>query len=156
MSRAAFDEWEGRSDRGFDRQGHQSMEGHKVRLPLVNWWLVVVLGTFVAATACFAGECPLKRLKNTIVPRATLTGHDGTVGSVVFRPGGEMMASVGLNGSTVLWDLKTLERESFSPMGAGQDHCIAFSPDGKYLATGSPTTAVTLHELGVVRATAAG
>ena len=124
---AAFDEWEGRSDRGFDRQGHQSMEAHRVRLPLVNWWLVVVLGTFVAATACFAGDCPLKRIKNTILPRATLTGHDGTVGSVVFRPGGEMMASVGLNGSTVLWDLKTLDRESVSPMGAGQDHCIAFS-----------------------------
>jgi WD40 repeat protein len=58
-----------------------------------------------------------------------------------------MLSSVGLNGSTVLWNLETLEGESFSPVGAGQDHCISFSRDGKYLATGNPSAAVALHEL---------
>jgi WD40 repeat protein len=146
MSGGLSGEWDGRSERGLDRRRHESMEGYKVRLPLVNWKLMVVLGTLVAATACFAGECPCSVIKR-ILPRATLTGHDGTVGTIVFRPDSEMLSSVALNGSTVLWNLETLKRESFPPVGAGQDHCIAFSPDGKFVATGRPTSAVTLHEL---------
>jgi WD40 repeat protein len=145
MSGGVAGGWDGRFDHGLDRQSHQSMEEHKVRLPLVNWKLMVLLGTLLAATACFAGECPFCPKK--ILSRATLTGHDGTVGLVVFRPNSSMLSSVGLNGSIVLWDMETLEGESFAPVGAGQDHCISFSPDGMYLATGSPTAAVALHEL---------
>jgi WD40 repeat protein len=138
--------WDGRSERGLDRHIDESMQGHKVRLPLVNWRLVVVLGTLVAATACFAGECPCAVVKR-ILPRATLTGHGGIVGTVVFRPDGERLSSVELSGSTVLWNLQNLKGESCSPVGPGQDHCIAFSPDGKYLATGRPAAAVVLQEL---------
>jgi WD40 repeat protein len=138
--------WDGQSERGLNWHRDEPMQGHKVRLPLVNWKLVVILGTVVAATACFAGECPCAVVKR-ILPRATLTGHDGTVGTVVFRPDGEMLSSVELSGSTVLWNVQTLKGESCLPVGPGQDHCIAFSPDGKYLATGRPTAPVVLDEL---------
>ncbi len=144
MSGDKSGEWDHWSDRGVDQRSHQSMEGQKVRLSLVNWKLLLLLGTLVAATACLAGECPCSK---KVLPRDTLTGHEGTVGSVLFRPGGDTLASVGINGSTVLWNVKSLRRQSFSPVGAGQDHCIAFSPDGKYLASGSPTAAITLHQL---------
>jgi WD40 repeat protein len=146
MSAGVSDDWYGWSDRGFDRQSQIGMASRKWRLPLLNWKSVVLLGTLVAATACFAGECPCSRVMK-ILPRATLTGHVGTVGSVVFQPGGSILSSVGLNGSTVLWNLETQEGESFSPVGPGQDHCIAFSSDGRLLATGSPTSAVALHDL---------
>ena len=144
MSMRLTGEWDDRADFGLERQSRNAIESHKVRLSLVNWKLVVLLGTLGVATACFAGECPFAKEPR---PRATLIGHDGTVGTVVFRPGGSTLSSVGLNGSNVLWNLETLDGEHVPSVGPGQDHCIAYSVDGRFLAAGSPTESVSIRDL---------
>jgi len=106
----------------------------------------VVLVASITAVAYFAVK-PCSSVESK--PRATVTGHKGSVGSVAFRSDGAMLASVGVNGSIVLWNVATQQGDSFPPLGPGQNRCVAFSPDGKLLATGSRTEPVALHDLEV-------
>ena len=145
MSAGVSDGWNDSADLGgMKTHSRKSREWRQVRLPLVSWKLVVLLASLAVATACFAGECPCSR---TILPRTTLTGLAGIVGSVIFGPGGSMLTSVGRDGSILLWNLETQQGKPWSPVGAGQDRCVSFSPDGNFLAAGRPTAAVTLHDL---------
>jgi hypothetical protein len=115
-------------------------------LTLGPWEPFVVLAASITAVACFVVKpCSSAQPK----PEKTLTAHEGSVGSVAFRSDETMLASVGINGSIVLWDLTTHQGDSFPPVGAGQNRCVAFSPDSKLLAIGSLTRPVALHSLEV-------
>jgi len=121
-----------------------STKGRPVRLALVTWPVIALLGASVAAAACLLGECD--RGSQTQA-KETLIGHAGTVKSIAFRPDGAMLSSVGVDGSIVVWDLAARPRYAFLPQGPGRVRCAAFGADNRVLATGNPTATVALHDL---------
>ena len=67
-------------------------------------------------------------------------------GSLYFSPGGDQLAAVGCcqGGSTVrVWDARSGE-QAFTPEGRGNARSVAFSPDGRLLATGTDDGKVAL------------
>ena len=137
----------------------------------------------------------VEALHNSIVAspiRMTLTGHETSVFSAAFSPDGKQLATIGDDGTTILWDantgkellrlpgttqpsdLYTEQRVAYSPDGKLLAACdsnqlkvydsatgelimglsghekdvisIAFSPDSKYLATGSVDTTIRLWD----------
>ena len=74
----------------------------------------------------------LWNLKKLSEPQAVLNGHTDVVKSIAFSPNGEMLASAGLDGEVILWDVASAAKiSSFkAPCLA-----IAISPDRHVLAT---------------------
>src|SRR5208337_2973347 len=90
-------------------------------------------------------------------PLATLSGHADYVRSLAFSPDGKMLAAAGgppqRGGEIKIWDVSSVVAPGFSPAHAaledgatllktllGHKDCIysvAWSPDGKLLASGS-------------------
>jgi WD40 repeat protein len=80
---------------------------------------------------------------------AILTGHQATVFAIAFSPDGRSLASGGgelrlwatgarsLSGELRLWDTRTRREQAVLHGQPGPIHCLAFSPDGKTLASGS-------------------
>jgi len=85
----------------------------------------------------------LEALHRSIVTspiRMTLSGHQTRVLSAAFSPDGKQLASIGDDGTTVIWDANTgteLLRlpGKTKPSDLFTDQRIAYSPDGKQLAT---------------------
>ncbi len=85
-----------------------------------------------------------------------LTDHPKPVFNVAFGPSGRHMASVGAGRWVILWELPeelgTREGEA-APLGrpldghTGQVYAVAYSPDGKTLATGSRDQAIILWDV---------
>ena len=123
-----------------------SPEGRQLRLIFLTWPVVAFLGATVTAAACLLNDC--KRGKE-IAAKDTLVGQSGTVKSLSFRPDGAILASVGVDGSIVLWDLVTTLEPPFLPDVSGGVRCAVFSPNNKFLVTGSPTATVALYNLEV-------
>jgi WD40 repeat protein len=82
----------------------------------------------------------------------TLAGHDGAVRALVFSPDGRHIASASSVDSTIrIWDSGTGQQiRSFGIAGV---ESLSYSPDGKYLASGSLDNAVRLWEAGTGRET---
>jgi WD40 repeat protein len=103
--------------------------------------------------ACDQGEILLWQLEGGEPVR--LVGHGGVIYAVAFSPDGRLLASAGcgavdvggfcLHGEAILWDVATGQPLG-EPLLAGTRElfAVAFSPNGRLLATGSVDSRVML------------
>jgi WD40 repeat protein len=84
-----------------------------------------------------------------------LEAHRTGVSKVAFSPDGQRLASVGwvrmrdergAAGEMKVWDVTTGQSLLTVPGHGGRMDCVAFSPDGKRLATGSSDSTVTIWD----------
>ena len=133
-----------RVDRSEAERERWRPEGRPVRLALVTWPVVALMGATVATAACLLSDCGLGAPTQA---KETLVGHAGTIRSIGFRPDGAMLSSVGFDGSIKIWELTKRPENLFQPRGSESVRCAAFSPDNRVLAVASQTAAVALHDL---------
>ncbi len=112
----------------------------RVSVPL--WRRAAFLASMVGA-ACVVGMCCVKDPPSS--GRTTLIGPRGMVKTLLFRPDGAALASVGYSGWIVLWDIRSGQGQPLPRAGPEQARCAAFSPDGRLLAAGRAGGPVTLY-----------
>jgi len=84
----------------------------------------------------------VEALHNSIVAspvRMTLTGHQTRVFSAAFSPDRKQLATIGDDGTTIIWDANTGDEllrlpGTTKPSDLFTEQRIAYSPDGKFLA----------------------
>jgi WD40 repeat protein len=78
--------------------------------------------------------------------RATFVGHAGWITSLAFGPDGATLAAVGLDGEhskeLKLWD--TASGRALATLPGADSHSVAYSPDGRTIATGDLSGAVQI------------
>ncbi|HEY7154959.1 MAG TPA: WD40 repeat domain-containing protein, partial [Gemmataceae bacterium] len=67
-----------------------------------------------------------------------LTGHTDHILGLSFHPGGKLLATASKDGTVRLWDSSPPGKEvrSFDFRWGGPAYCVAFTPEGRYLAVG--------------------
>jgi WD40 repeat protein len=78
--------------------------------------------------------------------RQVLKGHTDRVIGVAYTPSGKTLASCGFDGTIRLWDATT-GKEKAVLKGPGGANRLAFSPDGKFMASESGKT-IRIWQLG--------
>jgi WD40 repeat protein len=63
-----------------------------------------------------------------------LKGHERAVRSVAFSPAGDLLATGGLDGKVILWDVAQHNVRASFDWGVGAVYGVAFAPDGMTLA----------------------
>ncbi|MEU9337041.1 XRE family transcriptional regulator [Streptomyces sp. NPDC048290] len=66
-----------------------------------------------------------------------LTGHEGPVNAVAFRPGGRQVATGSTDRTVALWDVARRREVAELRGHGGTVLTLAFSPDGRHLAVGT-------------------
>jgi WD40 repeat protein len=96
--------------------------------------------------SCVQGEIILWDVASRLPIGRPLRGHSGVVNSVAFSPDGKTLASGSADGTVILWNVSTELNTgvaSRQPIGqplsgrSGSVQSVAFSPDGKTLASGN-------------------
>jgi WD40 repeat protein/serine/threonine protein kinase len=78
--------------------------------------------------------------------RATLSGHEGSVHAVAFRPDGQVLASAGDDGVIRWWETGTQKPCGVLSGHQGIVYGLAFSPDGRWLASAGEDKSVRLWD----------
>jgi WD40 repeat protein len=85
----------------------------------------------------------------TLQERATLVGHAGWVSSLAFSPDGSMLAAASLEGDHSkeirLWDAAS--GQALATLSGVNSHSVAFSPDGRSIATGDVSGAAKIWDV---------
>ena len=116
----------------------------QVRMGLVSWPTVVILGASIAVATHLLGiRDGFKQSPASL----TINANTGPVGSIAFRPDGAMLLAVGVDGSMAILDLAARREYSHLRETLGRVRCAAFRADSRVLATSSSTAVVSRHDL---------
>jgi WD40 repeat protein len=126
----------------FDGARSNAFAGHRVRLPILSLFqtglLMVVVMTSVLLTR--GPALPDESSPVWSMP----TGHPLGVQAVAFAPDGRRLATGGVDGSVVIWEVGNGAQKERSDHPQSRVVYLAFSPDGTTLASGHGNSAVVL------------
>lgn len=77
---------------------------------------------------------------------ASLPGHDGQARTVAYHPNGAYLASGGVNGHVIIWELAT--RQPIVDLAAhdSQVQALSYTPDGRYLLSTGTNDGITVRD----------
>jgi WD40 repeat protein len=130
--------------------------GCAVRFSLRGWTQAALLAALVGALVVFTAE-PTPD-KDESPAWAAPTGHPQWVRAVALAPDGRRLATGGIDGAVVLWQVGRGAERELPDHPAEAVLCLAFAPDGAALAAGSLDATVRLWDVttGQKRATLRG
>ena len=76
-----------------------------------------------------------------------MSGHNGCVRDLAFRPDGRILASASADRTVKLWDVATGERRETLSQPIKEVYCVAFSTDGKRLFAGGADNRIRIWEI---------
>jgi WD40 repeat protein len=88
----------------------------------------------------------LSSIPDRVPPPLVLRGHRGFVTSVSIDRSGQRIVTTGMDHTARLWNLDAATAEESAATTGLQVQCLAYSPDGKFLATGGPDKIVRIQD----------